>query len=217
MKQYMVIGAGRFGVSVARNLIKEGQEVMLVDGSEDVVQQLADEIENIAIVDVADEMALKNAGLRNFDVAIVAIGTDLRASIMATLIAKELGVPYVISKAKDKLQAQVLRKIGADKVIFPEVDMGEKLAKYLVFENVLDYMDIDEDHTIFEMRVPSSWVGKNMIDLQIRNKFSMNVVAVKKDKQFEVPADPNKEFSPEDIIVVAGKIKDIQKIAKGML
>src|SRR3712207_1008666 len=136
MKQYMVIGAGRFGVSVAKNLIKEGQEVMLVDGSEDVVQQLADEIENIAIVDVADEMALKNAGLRNFDVAIVAIGTDLRASIMATLIAKELGVPYVISKAKDKLQAQVLRKIGADKVVFPEVDVGEKLAKSLVFNNV---------------------------------------------------------------------------------
>src|SRR3712207_1803498 len=165
MKQYMVIGAGRFGVSVAKNLIKEGQEVMLVDGSEDVVQQLADEIENIAIVDVADEMALKNTGLRNFDVAIVAIGTDLRASIMATLIAKELGVPYVISKAKDKLQAQVLRKIGADKVVFPEVDVGEKLAKSLVFNNVLDYMDIDEEHSIFEMKVPKNWVGKNMIDL----------------------------------------------------
>ncbi|MDU1264516.1 MAG: TrkA family potassium uptake protein [Peptostreptococcus sp.] len=217
MKQYMVIGAGRFGVSVAKTLIREGQEVMLVDGSEEVVQQLSEDIENIAIVDVADEMALKNAGLNNFDVAIVAIGTDLRASIMATLIAKESGVPYVISKAKDKLQAQVLHKIGADKVIFPEVDMGEKLAKSLVFENVLDYMDIDENHTIFDMRVPSSWVGKNMIDLQIRNKFSMNVVAVKKDKHFEVPADPNKEFSPEDIIVVAGKIKDIQKVAKGML
>ena len=104
MKQYMVIGAGRFGVSVAKTLIREGQEVMLVDGSEEVVQQLSEDIENIAIVDVADEMALKNAGLNNFDVAIVAIGTDLRASIMATLIAKESGVPYVISKAKDKLQ-----------------------------------------------------------------------------------------------------------------
>jgi len=214
MKQYMVIGAGRFGVSVAKNLIKEGQEVMLVDGSEDVVQQLADEIENIAIVDVADEMALKNTGLRNFDVAIVAIGTDLRASIMATLIAKELGVPYVISKAKDKLQAQVLRKIGADKVVFPEVDVGEKLAKSLVFNNVLDYMDIDEEHSIFEMKVPKNWVGKNMIDLQIRNKYAMNIVAVKKGQHFEVPADPNKIFAEDDIIVVAGKSNDIEKLAK---
>lgn len=217
MKQYMVIGAGRFGVSVAKTLIREGQEVMLVDGSEEVVQQLSEDIENIAIVDVADEMALKNAGLSNFDVAIVAIGTDLRASIMATLIAKELGVPYVISKAKDKLQAQVLRKIGADKVVFPEVDMGEKLAKSLVFENVLDYMDIDDEHSIFEMSVPCSWVGKNMVDLEIRNRFSMNVVAVKKDEHFEVPADPNKEFGADDIIVVAGKTKDIERMAKSRL
>lgn len=217
MKQYMVIGAGRFGKAVAETLIKMGQEVMLIDGNEDVIQQVSEEIENVAIVDVTDEHALKNVGLGNFDVAIVAIGTDLRASIMATLIAKELGVPLVVSKAKDKLQEEVLRRIGADKVVFPEVDMGDKIAKSLMFDNVVDYMKLDEEHSIFEITVPTDWVGKNLIDLSARKKYNINIVGVKPSSDelggFEVPADPNRKFVENDIIVIAGKSKVIEDIA----
>ncbi|MBC2577755.1 TrkA family potassium uptake protein [Peptostreptococcus russellii] len=213
MKQYIVIGAGRFGTSLAQSLLNAGQEVMVIDENEKIIQQLSETMDNVAIVSATDEIALKNIGLSNFDVAIVCIGSDLRASIMATLIAKDLGVPYVISKATDKIQADVLRKIGADRVVFPEHDMGVKLAKALTFDNLVDYMELDDTHSIFEITVPSSWIGSNLIDLSVRKKYNMNIVAVKRGERFQVPPDPNKEFEEGDIIVVAGNSKLIENIA----
>ena len=213
MKQYIVIGAGRFGTSLAQSLLKAGQEVMVIDENEKIIQQLSETMDNVAIVSATDEIALKNIGLSNFDVAIVCIGSDLRASIMATLIAKDVGVPYVISKATDKIQADVLRKIGADRVVFPEHDMGVKLAKALTFDNLVDYMELDDTHSIFEITVPSSWVGSNLIDLSVRKKYNMNIVAVKRGERFQVPPDPNKEFEEGDVIVVAGNSKLIENIA----
>lgn len=213
MKQYIVIGAGRFGTSLAQSLLNAGQEVMVIDENEKIIQQLSETMDNVAIVSATDEIALKNIGLSNFDVAIVCIGSDLRASIMATLIAKDLGVPYVISKATDKIQADVLRKIGADRVVFPEHDMGVKLAKALTFDNLVDYMELDDTHSIFEITVPNSWIGSNLIDLSVRKKYNMNIVAVKRGERFQVPPDPNKEFEEGDIIVVAGNSKLIENIA----
>ncbi|WP_437130575.1 potassium channel family protein [Peptostreptococcus russellii] len=213
MKQYIVIGAGRFGTSLATSLVEAGQEVMVIDDDEKVIQQLSEVMDNVAIVNATDESALRNIGLRNFDVAIVCIGTDLRASIMATLLAKDLGVPYVISKATDKLQADVLRKIGADRVVFPEHDMGVKLSKALTFDNLVDYMQLDDTHSIFELTVPSSWVGSNLKELSVRKKYAINVVGIKRGDKFEVPANPNKVFEENDIIVIAGNTKLIEGIA----
>ncbi|CAK7013737.1 MAG: Ktr system potassium uptake protein A [Peptostreptococcus russellii] len=213
MKQYIVIGAGRFGTSLATSLVEAGQEVMVIDDDEKVIQQLSEVMDNVAIVNATDESALRNIGLRNFDVAIVCIGTDLRASIMATLLAKDLGVPYVISKATDKLQADVLRKIGADRVVFPEHDMGVKLSKALTFDNLVDYMQLDDTHSIFELTVPSSWVGSNLKELSVRKKYAINVVGIKRGDKFEVPANPNKVFEEDDIIVIAGNTKLIEGIA----
>ena len=213
MKQYIVIGAGRFGTSLATSLVEAGQEVMVIDDDEKVIQQLSEVMDNVAIVNATDESALRNIGLRNFDVAIVCIGTDLRASIMATLLAKDLGVPYGISKATDKLQADVLRKIGADRVVFPEHDMGVKLSKALTFDNLVDYMQLDDTHSIFELTVPSSWVGSNLKELSVRKKYAINVVGIKRGDKFEVPANPNKVFEEDDIIVIAGNTKLIEGIA----
>lgn len=213
MKQYIVIGAGRFGTSLATSLVEAGQEVMVIDDDEKVIQQLSEVMDNVAIVNATDESALRNIGLRNFDVAIVCIGTDLRDSIMATLLAKDLGVPYVISKATDKLQADVLRKIGADRVVFPEHDMGVKLSKALTFDNLVDYMQLDDTHSIFELTVPSSWVGSNLKELSVRKKYAINVVGIKRGDKFEVPANPNKVFEEDDIIVIAGNTKLIEGIA----
>lgn len=213
MKQYIVIGAGRFGKSVAKTLMESGEEVMVVDGDEEVIQQLSETMDNVAIANVTDESALRSIGIGNFDVAIIAIGTDLRASIMATLIAKDLGVPYVISKAKDVLQANVLTKIGADRVVFPEHDMGVKVAKSLMYNNIVDFMQLDDRHSIFEITVPKDWVGKNLLDLSVRKKYAINVVGVKGKEGFQVPADPNKKFEEGDIIVIAGNSKLIEKIA----
>ncbi len=213
MKQYIVIGAGRFGKSVAKTLMESGEEVMVVDGDEEVIQQLSETMDNVAIANVTDESALRSIGIGNFDVAIIAIGTDLRASIMATLIAKDLGVPYVISKAKDVLQANVLTKIGADRVVFPEHDMGVKVAKSLMYNNIVDFMQLDDRNSIFEITVPKDWVGKNLLDLSVRKKYAINVVGVKGKEGFQVPADPNKKFEEGDIIVIAGNSKLIEKIA----
>lgn len=212
MKQYIVIGAGRFGASLAKSLIAAGQEVMIIDENEKIIQQLSESIENVAVVSATDESALKSIGLGNFDVAIVCIGSDLRASIMATLVAKDLGVPYVISKATDKTQAEVLRKIGADRVVFPEHDMGVKLARALSFNNLVDFMELDESHSIFEIMVPKNWIGSNLISLNVREKYEVNIVAVKRGQNFEVPPDPNKVFSEGDVIVVAGKTKSLEII-----
>lgn len=213
MKQYIVIGAGRFGKSLAKTLMDAGQEVMVIDNDENTIQQLAEEFDNLAIVNATDETALKSIGLGNFDVAIIAIGANLRSSIMATVLAKDLGVPLVISKAQDKLQEQVLKKVGADKVVFPEHDMGVKLAKSLMFDNLVDYIELDQSHSIFEIRVPKQWVGKNLLELEVRDKYRINVVAVKRNDQFHVPPNPTLPLASSDIIVIAGKTKVIENIA----
>ncbi|MFR3072541.1 MAG: potassium channel family protein, partial [Paeniclostridium sp.] len=132
MKQYIVIGCGRFGSSVATTMHLLGHQVMAIDKNDDAVQALAEKVTHAAIVDVTDEQALRALGMGNFDVAIIAIGSDIRASIMATLIAKEMGVEQIVCKAKDELQAKVLYKIGADRVVFPERDMGVRVAHNLV-------------------------------------------------------------------------------------
>ena len=213
MKQFIVVGGGRFGESAAKALTESGQEVMVVDIDEDVIQQISGEVESTAILDVTDEQAMNSIGLNNFDVAIIAIGGELRASIMATLIAKEAGIPLVISRAKDSLQANVLKKIGADRVVFPESDMGVKIARALPFDNVVDFMQLDETHSVFEVTVPKLWVGSNLIDLMVRKKYNINVVGVKRGETFQVPPSPSQNFEDGDIIVIAGQTKVIEEIA----
>ena len=213
MKQFIVVGGGRFGESAAKALTESGQEVMVVDIDEDVIQQISGEVESTAILDVTDEQAMNSIGLNNFDVAIIAIGGELRASIMATLIAKEAGIPLVISRAKDSLQANVLKNICADRVVFPESDMGVKIAKALTFDNVVDFMQLDETHSVFEVTVPKLWVGSNLIDLMVRKKYNINVVGVKRGETFQVPPSPSQNFEDGDIIVIAGQTKVIEEIA----
>ncbi|SFE20012.1 potassium channel family protein [Peptostreptococcus sp. D1] len=212
MKQYVVIGAGRFGKSLAMTLYESGQDVLVVDNNEEVAQHLSEVLDNVIVADASDEYAIKKIGLSNFDVAIIAIGTNLRASIMATLLAKESGIPMVISKATDNLQAEVLRKIGANRVVFPEHDMGVKVAKSLTINNLVDYMELDSKHSIFEMKVPNSWIGKSLIDLDVRGKYSLTVIGVKNKDIFDVPANPVQIFGEDDIVVVAGKKDVIEKL-----
>lgn len=214
MKQFLVIGAGRFGTSVAKTLSSLGQEVMLIDKDEDRIQQLTEEIENLAIVDACDEAAMRNIGLNNFDVAIVSIGSNLSASLMATLIAKDFGVSYVIAKASNKLAEAVLQKIGTDKVIFPERDMGDKLAKSLVYSNMKDFMPLGDKHSIFSISVPAAWVGKTIISLDIRNTYHVDIIGTVKQLDYEIPADPLRPFEADDTVIIAGLTKNVIEIAE---
>ena len=211
-KQYLVIGCGRFGSSVAKKMCQLGNEVMVIDKDEDSINNIAELVTHTAIVDVTEERDLKSIGLGNFDVVIVAISSDVRASIMSTVMAKEMGVPKVVCKAKDELQAKVLYKIGADKVVFPERDMGIRLAYNLASENILDQINLDPEYSIMEIVTPQNWVGKTIIELNLRAKYDITVLAVKTQSGLKVMPSPNYKMQEKNILIIIGntdKISDI--------
>ena len=211
-KQYIVIGCGRFGSSVAKKMCQLGNEVMGIDKDEDSIENIAEQVTHTAIVDVTEERDLKSIGLGNFDVVIVAISSDIRASIMATIMAKEMGVPKIVCKAKDELQAKVLYKIGADKVVFPERDMGIRLAYNLASENILDQINLDPEYSIMEIVTPTNWVGKTIIELNLRAKYDITVLAVKTTSGLKVMPSPNYKMQEKNILIIIGntdKIGDI--------
>ena len=211
-KQYLVIGCGRFGSSVAKKMCQLGNEVMVIDKDEDSINNIAELVTHTAIVDVTEERDLKSIGLGNFDVVIVAISSDIRASKMATVMAKEMGVPKVVCKAKDELQAKVLYKIGADKVVFPERDMGIRLAYNLASENILDQINLDPEYSIMEIVTPQNWVGKTIIELNLRAKYDITVLAVKTQSGLKVMPSPNYKMQEKNILIIIGntdKISDI--------
>ena len=212
MKQYIVIGCGRFGSSVATTMHLLGHQVMAIDKNDDAVQAISEKVTHAAIVDVTDEQALRALGMGNFDVAIIAIGSDIRASIMATLIAKEMGVEQIVCKAKDELQAKVLYKIGADRVVFPERDMGVRVAHNLVSNNILDHIELDPDYSIVEIVTPKEWEGKTLIDLDLRAKYEITVLAIKCGKSINVTPSPEEELKAGSILVVIGQISKISTI-----
>ena len=153
-KQFAVIGLGRFGVSVARTLFKGGYEVLAIDSNEERVQKISSEVTHVVQADTTDENALKALGIRNFDVVVVAIGEDVQANVLTTLLLKELGVNYIVAKAKNELHGKMLEKIGADRVVYPERDMGQRVAHNLVSTNVLDYIELSPDLSLVEVTTP---------------------------------------------------------------
>ncbi|MGL5716666.1 MAG: potassium channel family protein [Paraclostridium sp.] len=212
MKQYIVIGCGRFGSSVATTMHLLGHQVMAIDKNDDVIQAIAEKVTHAAIVDVTDELALRSLGIGNFDVAIIAIGSDIRASIMATLIAKEMGVDQIVCKATDELQAKVLYKIGADRVVFPERDMGVRVAHNLVSNNILDHIELDPEYSIVEIVTPKEWEGKTLIELDLRANYEITVLAVKSGKNINVTPSPEEQLKTGSILVVIGQNNKISSI-----
>ncbi|AHM56188.1 K+ transport systems, NAD-binding component KtrC [Peptoclostridium acidaminophilum DSM 3953] len=211
-RQFAVIGCGRFGASLARTLYALGQEVMVVDRSEERIQSISDFVTYAVQADATDEKTLKSLGIRNFDTAVISIGSDIQSSIMATLMTKELGVKYVLCKAQNEMQAKVLYKIGADKVVFPERDMGVKVAHNLVSQNVLEYIELSPDFSIVEIVAPRKWVGKTMKDLDLRAKLGINVMAVKHPYGITISPPADKVLNGDDILVVVGRSDVINKI-----
>lgn len=216
MQSFIIIGVGRFGDSLARELYKEGHEVLVVDKDEDTIQKISDDVTHAIIGDASDPNVLASVGARNFDCAIVSIASDLQNSILITLILKEMGVPYVIAKARNEVHTLVLNKIGADKVIFPELEMGERLAQLITKKNVLDYLELSDDYSIMEITAPLSWHGKTLVELNIRAKYGVTVIAVR-DEQTEaltISLDANFKIKKHDILIVLGANGDIEEIDK---
>lgn len=210
-KQFAVIGMGRFGSSVAKNLTGLGFEVLALDHSEERIQEISTVVTHSVQVDCTDEEALKALGIRNFDVVVVAIGENIQASILATLLLKDIGIPTIVVKAANDLHGKVLRKIGADKIIYPERDMGQRVAHHLISPNILDYIELSSEHSILEMKANDRMIGKNLRDLDLRAKFQCNVIAVKRQEQLIIPPPVEAPIQPGEILIVLGNNKDLKR------
>lgn len=211
-KQFVVIGLGRFGISVAETLYSLGNDVLVVDLDEEVIQSVSNYVTHAVQADATDENSLRAVGIRNFDVAVIAIGSDIQASIMATLLLRELGVKYIIAKANNHMHAKVLMKIGADKVVFPEKDMGVRVAHNLVQSNILEYIELSPDYSIAEFLSPKEWHGRNLIDLNIRSRYGINVMAIKRNNEIDVSPSALDIIEPGDIIVAIGNVGDLARL-----
>lgn len=209
-KQFVVIGLGRFGSSVAKTLYALGHDVLAIDMNEDFVQDISDDVTHAVQMDATDEAALKTLGIRNFDVAVITIGANIQASVMATLLVKEQGVKYIIAKGNSDIHAKVLYKIGADRVILPEKDMGIRVAHNLVSSNILDYIELSPDYSIIEIDSPIDWHGKTLSDLSLRTRFGINVVAIKTGHDVNVSPYPDDKIENGDVVVAIGSADDLR-------
>lgn len=212
-KQFAVIGCGRFGASVAKSIYSLGYDVMAVDKSMEIIQAIKDEVTYAVQADINNELVLKELGLNNYDTVVIGVGIDMEASILAAITAKEVGVRYLVAKAQNDLHAKVLKKIGVDRVIFPERDMGERLASNLVSSNILDYIELSKDYSIMEINALAAWIGKNMKEINIRENYGLNILAVKRED--DITISPNSKFKIQegDILVAVGHNDNFKKIS----
>jgi trk system potassium uptake protein TrkA len=211
-RMYAVIGMGRFGSSVAEAISKLGFEVLAIDSSEQRIQEVVNIVTHAVSADSTDEDAMKALGIRNFDVVVVAIGQDIQASILTTLVLKDLGVSKIIVKAQNELHGKVLHKIGADKVVFPERDMGLRVAHHLISPNILDFIELSDDYSIIEMKAATSMVGKNLKQLDIRAKYLCNVMAIKQGDKMNISPNAEDSIKEDDVLVIVGKNSDLSHL-----
>lgn len=210
-KQFAVIGMGRFGSSVAKTLYNMGFEVLAIDSTESRIQEVITVVTHAVQADSTDEEALRALGIRNFDVVVVAIGQDIQSSILTSLILKDMGVPMLIVKAQNELHGKVLQKIGADKVIYPERDMGMRVAHHMISPNILDYIELSDDYSIVEIKAVGGMIGKNLRELDIRAKFGCNVMGIKRDGRMNISPHAEDSILSDDVLVVVGKNEDLQR------
>lgn len=204
MKTYVVIGLGRFGSALARQLCILGAEVLAMDIHSALVQQLANDVTHAVVGDAKDKEVLRSLGVRNFDCAVIAIGDNLAASVLITMNLKELGVPYIVCKAHDETHRRVLEKLGVDRVVIPEQEHAQRLGRSLFSHNVLDYIELSEDYGILEVPAPKAWVGKTLKELNVRAKLGVNIIAVENGKSTNVSPSADYPIRAGDIMVVLG-------------
>lgn len=210
-KQFTVIGLGRFGSSVAKTLYSMGRQVLAIDPDEERVRAMVPFATRAVAADATDEQVLKSLGIRNFDVVIVGIGGDIQASIMVTLMLKELGVKYVVAKAQSEVHGKVLYRVGADRVVFPERDMGFRVAQNLISSNILEYIELSPDVSMIEIVAPGSAVGKELRQLDLRNRFNINVIALKQGEKVNITPRADDRINKGDVLVVVGLKEDLKR------
>ena len=211
-KTYAVFGLGRYGSAVAKELVNNGAEVLAVDIDEERVNEAVSDIPFCKCADVTDPEVLKQLGIANIDVVIIAMATDLEASVMATMLCKEMGVKTVISKCSSEMNCKILSKVGADKVIFPESESGIRLAKNLLSSGFVDILDISSDVSMVELEVRDEWENKSLLELNLTKKYSINIVSIIEDGKVNVMIDPEKPLKKTMRLIVIADTAKLRKL-----
>lgn len=211
-QSYAVFGLGRYGVAVAKELAENGAEVLAVDINEEIVNDLIDEIPYCKCADVTDEDVIKQLGIANVDVVIITMATNLEASVMATMLCKEIGVKTVIAKCSSEMNYKVLNKVGADYVVFPERESGIRLAKNLLSSGFIDIIELSKDVSMVELDVRPEWVGKTLLELNLRRKYSINVMAIIQNKDINVNINPEQPLEKSMKLIVIANASKLNKL-----
>ena len=215
MKSYVVIGLGRFGAELATRLYACGEEVMVIDTNEQLIDKIADRVTRAVAADARDADVLKKLGVENFDRAIVAVGSDLAASALITMHLKSLNVPYIMCKAHDDTYKSILEKLGADKVIIPEREVADKLALGLTHAGVMEYIELSQEFGIVEMEPIPAWVGKTIRELELRNTYGVNVIAVRSQEDtIKIPPDIDTPIPADVVMVMLGKYEMFENLKR---
>ena len=209
---YAVFGLGRYGRAVAKELVKNGVEVLAVDMDEELVNSAATEIPYCRCADVTDAEVIKQLGISNIDVVIIAMATNLEASVMATMLCKENGVKTVVAKCANEMNYKILSKVGADRVVFPESESGIRLAKNLLSSGFVDIIDLSKDASMIELEVREEWVGKSLIELNLRRKYSINVVAIVREEEVCINIEPEKPLEKSMKLIVIANVSKLSKL-----
>lgn len=212
-KQYAVLGLGVFGSTVAKTLSAFDHEVLAVDADIKCVDRLADIVTQAIQCDITDKEELRAAGVGDCDIAIVGTGSHLEATVMAIINLKELGVPYIIAKAKNKRYMQIFSNVGADRVVRPEKEMGVVVAKSLLSNSIIDMVDIDDEYSMAEIKAPSKWVGSSLKELDARNRYGVNVIGIRKHQNLKLSISPDADYiiEPDDHMMVIADTKTFEK------
>ena len=214
MKSYVVIGLGRFGSEVARQLYSMGCDVLAIDTQSEIVQQIANDVTHAVVADSKDKEVLRALGVSDFDCAVVAIGDGLAASVLTTMNLKELGIAHIVCKAHDETHRRVLEKLGADRVVIPEKEHAGRVARSLASHNVLDYIELSPDYGIIEVPAPKGWVGKSLKDLNVRAKLGVNIIAVERGGKTHVSPAADFVILEGDIPVVLGDTVALEAVQR---
>lgn len=213
-KEFAILGLGKFGISLATSLTDAGCEVMVADRDAKMVDMVVDFVAHAEVGDITDREFLATLGLSNYDAVIIGIGDDLEAGVMGTILAKELGAKLVIAKAGSELQAKILRKVGADKVVFPERESGIRIANQLVHGNYFDAIELSDIYSILDINVPKSWIGKSLSDLGIRVKYKVSILGVRRGEELVINPAPGEPLAEDDILIVLGENMHLEKLRK---
>ena len=211
-KEFVVFGLGRFGWSVATTLAESGCEVLVVDESEEKIREISEIVTHAVRARITDAEVLRSLGISNFDGAVIAMAEDLESSVLTTILVKELGVSYILAKAQSEIHAKILRKIGADMIVFPEKETGIRIANNLIMGNFFDAVELSSTFSMIELALPDEWHGKTLQTLDLRNHYQINVIGLKRNGEVNITPNATLPLHKDDMLFIIGKNETLNKL-----